>query len=183
VVNPVPGGGTSNVAFFEITNPTPTVSFNRSDLALYGPGTGVVGADFNGDGKLDLAAIDDNGYVSIFLGNGDGTFGARPDYYVGGGPEGIAIADFNGDGKLDIAVANPGSSAVSLLFGNGDGTFSAPVNHPCGGRPEAIAIGDFNGDDNLDLAVSNTNEPDFRTFEGLEHHPPYLCALQAAPFA
>src|SRR5262249_13020023 len=64
----------------------------------------VAAADFNGDGKLDLAVttlLEDS--VSTLLGNGDGTFQTHQDFAVGFTPTGMVIADFNGDGKPDIA--------------------------------------------------------------------------------
>ena len=67
----------------------------------------VVVADFNGDGKLDLATANQDGYdVSVLLGNGNGTFTAEQNFTVGTMPRSVAVADFNGDGKLDLAVAN-----------------------------------------------------------------------------
>jgi hypothetical protein len=123
------------------------------------PGSIVV-ADFNGDGKLDLATA--NGYgsnsASILLGNGDGTFQAQVQYPTGLSPNSIATADFNGDGKLDLVVANsdPSANTVSVLLGNGDGTFKAHVDYPTGVGAYSVTIGDFNGDKKLDLAVAET---------------------------
>lgn len=82
------------------------------------------GADFNGDGKGDLALQAQPPFydrAEIYLGNGDGTFSNTNSYHLGNPPTqpnsyGIAIADFNGDGKPDIAVSNV------VLLGNGDGT-------------------------------------------------------------
>ena len=84
----------------------------------------MITADFNGDGKLDLAIADsgDNA-VAILLGNGDGTFRSFKEYSAGLGAAGSAAADFNGDGKLDLAVFDMGTGAVTILLGNGDGTF------------------------------------------------------------
>src|SRR5205823_6165543 len=81
VINPSPGGGTSNVVFFPIMLPTSSVSLIRADYAT-GFESGAVGVgDFNGDGKLDLAVTNFGiNTVSILLGNGDGTFRARVDY-------------------------------------------------------------------------------------------------------
>src|SRR5690348_13490211 len=64
----------------------------------------VVTADFNGDGRLDLAIADkDSNSVSILLGNGNGTFGSQLTFAAGTGPVSLAVGDFNGDGKLDLA--------------------------------------------------------------------------------
>jgi hypothetical protein len=74
----------------------------------------VAVADFNGDGKLDLAqAIGANGdspsgTIAVLLGNGDGTFQTAVNYALGtnANPLGVAVGDFNGDGKADLAVAD-----------------------------------------------------------------------------
>jgi len=117
--------------------------------------TSVTTGDFNGDGKLDLAAAS-GGTVSVFLGTGDGTFGAKVDYTVGSSPRSVTTGDLNGDGKLDLAAASGGS--VSVLLGKGDGTFQAKVDYPVGQNPlsttRSVTTGDLNGDGKLDLACS-----------------------------
>src|SRR5439155_11023806 len=84
----------------------------------------VVTADFNNDGRLDLATanIGDN-TVSVLLGNANGTFQLAQTTATGAGPVSVAVGDFNADGKLDLATASGGGSGVSVLLGNGDGTF------------------------------------------------------------
>jgi uncharacterized repeat protein (TIGR01451 family) len=157
VVNPPPGAGTSNVVFFTVTNATNVVAFNAAAfLAGSGPYTEVT-ADFNADGKLDLAVVNRNANtVSIMLGNGDGTFQGHVDYPVGSGPDSIVVGDFNGDGKLDLAVScDVNTNTVSVLLGNGDGTFQSHVDYPVGNLPFSVTTGDFNGDGRLDLAVTN----------------------------
>jgi len=124
--------------------------------------------DLNGDGKPDLTVANAGygygyypGTVSVLLGNGDGTFGAKTDYGAGGEPRSVAIGDLNGDGKPDLAVANNSSgtetpfSTASVLLGNGNGTFGAKTDYEVGLGSTSVAIGDLNGDGKPDLAVSN----------------------------
>jgi len=75
---------------------------------------GVAAGDVNGDGKLDLVAVDycasrtcngDGSLLSILLGNGDGTFQAPTNVPTDNYPSAAALADINGDGKLDMVVA------------------------------------------------------------------------------
>ena len=157
VVNPSPGGGTSNVAFFSVTVPTSTIGLSApTKYATGSVPTFVATADFNGDGKLDLAVSNSgSNSVSVLLGKGNGTFQAAVNYDVGTNPTAIAVGDFNADGKLDLAVSNDGSNNVSILLGNGDGTFQAAVNYDVGTNPTCIAAADLSGDGTLDLVVSN----------------------------
>jgi len=115
----------------------------------------LLAADFNGDGKLDLAVTNAfGGTVSVLLGNGDGTFQPQVVYATAGKSawQSVVTGDFNGDGKLDLAVSC--SSVVSVLLGNGDGTFRVHVDSGVGGI--SLATGDFNRDGRLDLAVTGS---------------------------
>ena len=150
-----PGSGVA----VSLGNGDGTFTLGSTSPILFGSSlSSIVTADFNGDGKLDLAVTDSAGNaVIILLGNGDGTFGPPTTIPVGNAPQSIIAADFNNDGKLDLAVVNDGDGTVTLLLGNGDGTFT-----PASGSPYAVGLGafqiaaaDFNGDGKLDLAVAN----------------------------
>jgi hypothetical protein len=119
-------------------------------------------ADFDGDGKLDLAITNSQrGNVIIYSGNGDGTFQTRGSFATGAWPVSIALGDFNHDGKLDLAVGCAGSGntvvpVLSILHGNGDGTFRAAINYPLGSNP-ALAVGNFVTTGGPDVASTNSD--------------------------
>jgi hypothetical protein len=119
----------------------------------------VVAADFNHDGKMDIAVSADgpgNVGIQVFLGNGDGTFGPPTAYDVDEAAGPLAVGDFNNDDNADLAVL--GAGFVSVLLGNGDGTFQTPVNYTLPALPIGITLGDFNGDGILDIATTPNGE-------------------------
>ena len=141
----------------------------------------VVVADFNGDGFLDLAVANqgDNS-ISLFRGNGDGTFAEFPGSpfkltntttISETAPVAMVGANFrnrtntiNNGAEVDLAVVNQGSNNVAILLSSVDQnlnvTLSEAVNSPIpvGTTPVAIAAGDLNADGMPDLAVVNQGD-------------------------
>jgi hypothetical protein len=127
----------------------------QSNYAAGSSPRSVAVADFNRDGKPDLAVADSNGNtVSVLLGKGDGTLATPTSYATGAIPIGIAAWDFNRDGIPDLAVANSNGQGISVLLGNGDGTFQPQVKWGASGNPTSLAVADFNGDGKEDIAVA-----------------------------
>ncbi len=130
----------------------------------------LVAGDFNADGKLDVAVLFSTGNsanadtVTIYLGNGDGTFHQGASYPAGPVSSWILAGDLNNDGKLDLVVTNAGSETqmgnVTTLLGKGDGTFVQATQVPLAvsnagdDGPNTMTLADFNLDGNLDLAVT-----------------------------
>jgi hypothetical protein len=131
----------------------------------------MVTADFNGDGKLDIAVADHADYVGsrvlILHGNGDGTFEhvymddqrvwettatAVPiPEFSSHAPNPLAIGDFDRDGQPDLAVAT--DEGVTVLLANDLHhwyTYGTDAY-----LPTALTVGDFNGDGKTDIAFAD----------------------------
>jgi hypothetical protein len=132
----------------------------------------VTVADFNNDGKPDLAVANMGPFstfqssLSVLLGNGDGSFqpAVTTDIFNSGGGQGfapsVAVGDFNGDRLLDVAVSTSGTSAtpaVEVMLGKGDGSFQ-PIHRilSVAQTPLSVAVGDFDRNGVLDLVTANS---------------------------
>jgi hypothetical protein len=136
--------GSASPPVIHVLNSLPSPGFQTTSLPSGSAGTIETG-DFNGDGKLDLAAVGLTG-ITVFPGNGDGTFGAGIlTTFAGGRLIQPFAADFDGDGKLDLAI----------VFGNGDGTFGSPASYALPGN--LITVADLNNDGFPDLAIGSSS--------------------------
>jgi hypothetical protein len=152
---------------------------NMKDISMaqtrYSPDAAVA-ADFNGDGKLDLAVAEvnfPNGQISVQLGKGNGTFGQSivSPLISDGGNNGdlLLTGDFNGDGKPDLLLMDDYSIGFQVLLGNGDGSFQAAVDTSLSYTALSLAIGEFNGDGKADVVVTtngSTGNPSMNIYLG-----------------
>jgi Calx-beta domain-containing protein/VCBS repeat protein len=136
--------------------------FTRKSLSSFGISQPrmVAAADFNNDGKPDLAVtVPSDGRVYVLLNDGTGGFpanGTTQSYIVGGQPSVVKTGDFNNDTKVDLVVLRSNSNGVYLLYGDGAGFFSVQTFTPLPSTTAFgdVAVGDFNADGKADLAVS-----------------------------
>jgi hypothetical protein len=135
----------------------------------------VVVADFNGDGKPDVAFTNDlDNTVSVLLnttpaGASSFSFAPQQTFAVGTGPAQLAVADLNGDGRPDLVVVNQGHSGntISVLLNTTPAgaltpSFAVQQTFAVGTNPIGVAVGDFNGDGRPDLAVTGTFQNAYR---------------------
>jgi hypothetical protein len=110
-----------------------------------------VSADFNRDGKADLACADG----TVLLGNGDGTFRQSTSLPLSGAII-IVEADFDGDGIPDLLLVV--GTTLNIFLGNGDGTFQSNKALNTGTQLNYVAVADVNGDGKVDvLALSDAS--------------------------
>jgi hypothetical protein len=130
-----------------------------------GPG-GVDAADFNGDGRLDLAITNSNaGSVSVLFGTtipGSSivAFAVRASFSTGDSPVSLSTMDVNGDGRSDLVVANYVGDNVSVLLNTTDPcatvpSFASGQTFATGSFPIAMTMTDVNGDEKSDIVAAN----------------------------
>jgi hypothetical protein len=167
---------------------TVTVSLGRADGTFQqsaalrtskGELFSVGATDVNGDGILDVVAhayMRDRPliglfgtpvilYESVWLGNGDGTFGPRTTtsfstQWPGPLPSPYnstsASGDVNRDGVADLVTIDAAAGLVAVSLGNADGSYQPPRTYAAGPKLGAVAVGDVNGDGWLDVIVVNS---------------------------
>lgn len=129
-------------------------SFAGKDYPIIG--NNHAAADFNGDGRPDIAGAGATN-IRVIINNGDGTFRAAVEYPVARTQD-IAAGDLNGDGRPDLVATNlDQQTGLSVLLNNGDGTFGAAVSYPndTGDDAPAIVLADFDHDSRLDAVVAH----------------------------
>ena len=138
-----------------------------SIAAIYPRAINLAFADFNGDGKMDIAVATWGGLSAVYVlpGNGNGTFNAPVESATGNFPFTMASADFNKDGKVDLFVTAeiPGCPVDALgyafLKGNGNGTFTTgPTSCLDFSVPQIPIVADLNGDGKLDVVIPYINQ-------------------------
>ena len=121
-------------------------------------------ADFDGDGKPDIAAsINDLSIISLLRNNstsGSISFATHVDISTGTstGPLEIQGADIDGDGMPEIIIANATTSTIGVFLNqstSGTFSFASPVNFSAASGTAGLSVADLDGDGKLDIAVSN----------------------------
>jgi tetratricopeptide (TPR) repeat protein len=140
-----------------------------------GRGLGVVAADLDEDGKIDLFVANDTTANFFFRNQGGFRFteeglesGLAASAHGGNlAGMGVACGDFDGDGRLDLAVTNYLGESTTLYHNHGEGRFSDRAASAALAAPTRFMLGfglaalDANNDGRLDLAQANGHVDDY----------------------
>lgn len=146
-------------------------TFPNGKRVPFGPPDAMIrmaeAADLDGDGSLDIVAIDERRGTAVYFGQKDGTF--SPGIAIDDGkvtPYALAVSDLNGDGRIDIIVGHV--KAPSTIYVNdGSGRRYSPVIFgDAKGAVYGFAIADLDKDGRPDIAVARSDAPNVVYFGG-----------------
>jgi FG-GAP-like repeat len=146
-------------------------TFPMTSRAPFGPPDARIrmteAADLDGDGLLDLVAIDEARGVAAYFGRKDGTFSAAVAIADGTvTPYALTVGDLNGDSRIDIVVGHV-EAPPTIFFNDGSGRTYSPVQFgDAKGAAYGFAIADLDEDGRLDIAVARSDAPNVVYFGG-----------------
>ena len=117
-------------------------------------------ADFDADGRLDVAATDyPNDRLLLLLSDWKREGYSRRELPTGSKPIALEVGDVNGDGVPDLISSDHGAASSSLYLSYGNGEFSERIEIATGPLPYAIALDSVDGDEIADLVIAHSTLP------------------------
>lgn len=155
------GGFSGDVPTFPVAHVIDTYNSAGYAIKAYDTSAAVAG-DFNGDGKLDIAAVQMDGSIDVLLGDGKGGFSApavTASTIFSFESDSVVAVDLNGDGKQDLVGYSGAGGGLLVWLSKGDGTFAAPAaptyNYQNKNVAFAFSVADVNGDGHPDILLAS----------------------------
>lgn len=160
--------GNGDGGFVRLQQPDPDNPGGSVDDLPAQLGTRAVAVgNIDADPALDVLALNTrSNSISVFTGDGNGTFTAHGTLPSGAGALDLALADTDGDGLRDLIVAVSNDDAVTVALGNGDRSFGTPYSYPVGTAPNRLVVADLDGDGPIDIIASNSRSGDVSVLHG-----------------
>src|SRR5262249_42152160 len=142
-------------------------------------------ADFNNDGKADLAVTSETpgqgqGTVAVFTGDGAGRFSPAGSYELDDTPIDMTATDVNGDARPDLVIANQLSTGATVLLNNGAGGFAGKTSYFSPANPSSVSVGDLNKDGAPDLILTTVTSRISIAFSACQAAPELVSASAAS---
>jgi len=168
----------NSVSIYKNTSNIGTIAFaSKIDYTTGSSPTSISFDDFDGDGKTDLAVVNElSNSVSLFKNTstlGTISFTNKVDFSTGYYPMSIAISDIDGDGKPDITIANSnasnqGTNSISILRNTSTSatiSFASKIDFTTGSSASNVSIADLDADGKVDIAVTNSGAASVSVFK------------------
>ena len=123
-------------------------------------------ADFDGDGRLDLAVTTLSDKLQILLGQGSGVFALAQSLSAPGFSFNVRAGDLDGDQDIDLVALRSVDERVSVFKNDGNGTFSLFGDLVVPRNGDSMTLGDCDRDGNVDIAISHLSSPDVTVLLG-----------------
>ncbi len=142
------------------------------------PCKGVAVGDLDGDSRVDLVTVNESGtsLLSVFHGNGNGTFSVHRDFGASAAGASVQVGDLNRDGRSDVVIENPsGSGSLQVTINSStlpDSSFAPKTDYPTTSSADAVLLARLttdagaNIDPNLDFAVASSSGDNVQIFSG-----------------
>jgi hypothetical protein len=150
--------GTKNVTILEGNGDGTFKEFPNSPLTVGNFPVAIASGTLNGSNGPALAIVNQqDNTLSVYLGNGDGTFVAasQSPLQTDKTPSGVAIADLAQSSTGGIAVTNTAVGTVTVFADLGSGLFASAIEPAAGTNPVAILAGNFTNSAFPDVVVTN----------------------------